>query len=237
MNHPEFCYICVMSRHRSFSFIYNVQRTILLVFFSTTAIAFSIALARLVSWLFPGQFFVLIASLVLYVVLAVVAGSLIHVVSYIPFNLASAFDPIKNDIASGAIGDMEQLGKRICRFTTDFFDFSFLDIAGAFIQTGESDLISHEDLADVAAEMGKFGMLERSKQIEKVERAGRFTRQGREYHLYILPIWFGEHWLGYMGLLSEKRISRFFLEFLMEFENDFLDDQILHVMKLPTKGT
>ena len=225
-----------MGRRQSHSFIYNVQRIILLVFYTSTAVALSIPLARLVSTLSPDNLFPLIASLLLYMVLVVVIGSFIHVVSYIPFNLASAFDPIKNDIASGNINDVDQFGIRISQFTTQFFDFSFLDIAHAFVQTEKSDLISNEDITDVKLALSEYDMLDKSKQLEEIIRAGQVSFQNVEYHLYILPIWFGDRWLGYMGLLSRKRISRFFQRFLMEFENNFLDDQIMYVMKCPKKG-
>ena len=225
-----------MGRRQSHSFIYNVQRIILLVFYTSTAVALSIPLARLVSTLSPDNLFPLIASLLLYMVLVVVIGSFIHVVSYIPFNLASAFDPIKNDIASGNINDVDQFGIRISQFTTQFFDFSFLDIAHAFVQTEKSDLISNEDITDVKLALSEYDMLDKSKQLEEIIRAGHVSFHNVEYHLYILPIWFGDRWLGYMGLLSRKRISRFFQRFLMEFENNFLDDQIMYVMKCPKKG-
>jgi len=225
-----------MIPQRSYSYIYNVQRIILLVFYTTTAIALSIPLAKLVTRLSPNHLFPLIATLVLYMALVVVIGSIIHVVSYIPFNLATAFDPIKNDIAAGTISDMDQLGKRISRFTTEFFNFSFLDIAHAFIHTEGSELISHEEVAEIKHALDDYGMLEKSQQLEEIIRAGKFSLHQREYHLYILPIWFGNRWLGYMGLFSEKRISRFFQHFLMEYENNFLDDQIMHVIQLPKKG-
>ncbi len=226
-----FCYICLSAQHSRYNYIYNVQRIILLVFFTTTAIALSIPLARLVNNLSPNQLYPLIVTLILYMIAVVIVGSLIHVISYIPFNLASAFDPVKNEIASGEITTIEQLGKRITRFTVQFFDFSFLDITHAFIQTGNSDLISHEPLpAQVEQMLKEYGMVDRSKEMEEMIRAGKITLPEGDYHLYILPIWFGNQWLGYMTLLSEKRINRFFQQFLMDFENNFLDDQIMHIV-------
>lgn len=148
-------------------------------------------------------------------------------ISFIPFNLAASFDPIKNDIASGEIMDMDQLGKRITSFTVEFFDFSFLDISHAFIQTADSKLISHKEMPNVARVLEEFEMLDKSKQMEEVIRAGEFETPQGSYQLYVLPIWFGSHWLGYMALLSEKRISRFFQRFLNEYENNFLDDPVM----------
>lgn len=224
-----------MVRRRSYSIIYNVQRIILLIFYMTTSIALSIPLARLVIRLSPGHLFPLVAFLIIYMVLVVVFGSIISMISYIPFNLASAFDPIKNDIASGVISDPDQLGERITSFTTQFFNFSFLDITHAFIQTGQSGIISHEDIPGIQQALDDYGMVEKSKQQEEIIRAGIINLNNKQYHLYILPIWFGKRWLGTMGMLSEKRISRFFQKFLMEYENNFLDDQIMLVMHLSKK--
>ena len=227
-----------MGQRRSFSYIYNVQRIILLVFYTTTAIALSIPLARGVSILFTDSLFPLVITLVLYMVLVVVIGSFIHVVSYIPFNLASAFDPIKNEIASGQIRTLEQLGRRICLFTTTFFDFSFVDIEYAAIQVEENPLITMEEIPELEEVMEGYNMMERSSQMEQIIRAGRIILREKEYQLYILPLWFGEHHLGYMALVSRNRISRFFQKFLMEYENNFLDDQIMIVKQflIPEPG-
>lgn len=231
MNHVEFCYICTMTRSRSYSSIYNVQRIILLVFYTTTAVALSIPLAKLVASLSPGHLFPLVATLVLYMILVVVIGAMVYYISYIPFNLASAFDPIKNDIASGRIRDMDQLARRITEFTVQFFNFSFLDIDHAFLQTPGTDITSHEEPEGLRQVMDDFNMLEKSKGLEEVIRAGKIRLPSGAYHLYILPVWFGKRWLGYMGLLSRRQINRFFLKFLEEYENNFLDDQIMHVIQ------
>ena len=225
-----------MARHKSYSTIYNVQRIILLVFYLTTMIALCIPLALLVIRLSPGHYFPLIATLVAYIILVVVLGTFIYLISYIPFNLASAFDPIKNDIVAGRVRNLDQFGKRITSFVTEFYDFSFLDVAHAFFQAQGSDLISHEDLSPVRQAMEEYNMLEKSKQLEEIIRAGKVSFSGRDYHLYILPIWIDGRWLGYMGLLTERRISRFFQKFLVEFEDNFLDDQLLHVIHYSNQG-
>ena len=226
-----------MGHRRSYSYIYHVQRIILLIFYITTAMALSIPLARLFATRITGSLFPLVASLVLYITGVVVIGAFINVVSYIPFNLASAFDPIKNDIAAGKISNLEQLQRRLTLFTTSFFDFSFIDIEMAAIQLEGSALVSHQETGGLVTVLEEFGMLEKSRQLESVIRAGRITLGENGYHLYILPIWFGEEYLGYMALLSRTRIRRFFQKFLMEFENNFLDDQIKIVEQLANTGT
>jgi hypothetical protein len=224
-----------MNRRRSYSYIYNVQRIILLVFFVTTAIALSIPLTSMVLRLSPDLLYPVVVTLVSYVILVVILGSLIHVISFIPFNLATAFDPIKNDIAAGKISTMEQLGERITAFTVAFYNFSFLDISHAYLQTEGSGILAYEKSSQIDALLDELKMLEKSRELEEITRAGTVTLPDRDYHLYILPIWFGDQWLGYMALLSERKISHFFQRFLMEYEENFLDDQVMHLVRFNSK--
>jgi hypothetical protein len=224
-----------MSKRNSYSFIYNLQRIILLVFFTTTSLALSIPLAMLVMKLSPNQLFPLVITLLIYMVVVVILGAMIHVISYIPFNLATAFDPIKNDIASGEISSIEQLGERITSFTVQFYNFSFLDITHAYIEIEESGIIGFESNTQLNKVLQEYKMLDKSKVLEDLTLAGKISLPERDYQLYILPLWLGESWLGYMALLSEKKISRFFQRFLMEYEGNFLDDQIMYVVRMNKK--
>jgi len=224
-----------MTRRSSYSFIYNLQRIILLVFFTTTSIALSVPLAILVMKLSPNQLYPLVITLLIYMVVVVVLGAMIHVISYIPFNLASAFDPIKNDIASGKISTIEQLGERITSFTVQFYNFSFLDITHAYIEIEESGIIGFESNTQLNKVLKEYKILDNSKVLEDLTLAGKISLPERDYQLYILPIWLGDSWLGYMALLSEKKISRFFQRFLMEYEENYLDDQIMHVVRFNKK--
>ncbi len=224
-----------MSRRSSYSFIYNLQRIILLVFYTSTSIALSIPLAMLVMKLSPNQLYPLVISLIAYMVLVVVLGAMFHVISYIPFNLATAFDPIKNDIATGKISTIEELGERITCFTVEFYNFSFLDITHAYIEIGDSGIIGFESNKQIDIILKEYHMLDKSKVLEEITLAGKISLPEHDYRLYILPIWLGESWLGYMALLSEKRISHFFQRFLMEYEENFLDDQIMHLVRFNKK--
>jgi hypothetical protein len=221
-----------MSRRSSYSFIYKLQRIILLAFYITTAIALSIPLAMLVVKISPNHLYPLIITLLVYMILVIILGAMIHVISYIPFNLATAFDPIKNDVAQGKISSLEALGERITNFTVQFYNFSFLDISHAYLEIGESGITGFESNSQVDKVLKELRMLDKSKALEEITLAGKISLPDRDYQLYILPIWLGESWLGYMALLSEKRISRFFQRFLMEYEGNFLDDQIMHVIRM-----
>jgi len=162
--------------------------------------------------------------------LVVVVGALIHVISYIPFNLANAFDPIQNDLASGRIRSMEDLCERITEFTVEFFSFSFLDITHAYIQIDQTEVLGHKPENLVDKVLTEYQMLRNSQELDGITRAGEISLPDGNHHLYILPISFGNRWLGYMALLSRKRIKRFFQRFLMEYEDNFLDQQVMLMM-------
>ena len=211
--------------------IYRVQRIILLVFYTISMVAISIPLVSLVVRLSPDNLFPLVASLLLYMALVIVMGSFIHTLSYIPFNLASAFDSVKNDICAGSIKDIEAFSKKVSHFLSSFFDFAFLDINYAFLHTEQAGLVSNIELPEAQQAMKEFDMLEKTKTFTKIQRAGKITRGTKEYHLYILPIYLGDQWLGYLGLMTRRKIGRFFQNFLTEFENNFLDDQLMYVIR------
>jgi hypothetical protein len=210
--------------------IYRLQSIILLVFYTISMLALFIPLARGVAVLFPDHLYPFIVFSLLYVVLMVVAGGYLYTFSSIPSQLAAAFDPIKNGIASGEIRSLEVLGKNLSHFTVAFFNFAFLDINHAYLHTPTGGIHSNEDMKGLEVAMQQFGMLEMSRSLEEISRAGKVDHAGSSYHLYVLPIWFGNTWLGYMGLLSGRRIGRLAQRFLMEYENNFLDDQIMHVV-------
>ena len=219
-----------MGKHPARSYIYRIQRTILLVFYSATSIALAIPLAMLVHRLSPNHLYPLIIVLLIYTLVVIVIGSLIHVISYIPFHLAHAFDPIQNDIASHRISTLEELGKRLTEFTVNFFDFAFLDVSHAFIQIDGFDITGHNASGQVEEVLKEYQMLQNSQKLDGLTLAGEISLEDGEHHMYILPICFEDRWLGYMALLSKNRISRFFQGFLLDFEDNFLDNQVMLLM-------
>ena len=164
-------------------------------------------------------------------VMVIVLGCFIHTLSYIPFNLASAFDSVKNDVCAGSIKDIEAFSKKVSHFLSSFFDFAFLDINYAFLHTEQAGLVSDVELPEAQQAMKEFDMLEKSKTFTEIQRAGKITLGENKYHLYILPIFIGDQWLGYLGIMSGRKIGRFFQNFLTEFENNFLDDQLMYVIR------
>jgi hypothetical protein len=109
----------------------------------------------------------------------------------------------------------------------EFFSFAFLDITHAFIQIEGRDIMGHQPNDLIFNVLNEYEMLHNSQSLEGITRAGELALPEGDQQLYILPICFGTRWLGYMALLSRKKISRFFQRFLMEYEDNFLDQQVM----------
>jgi hypothetical protein len=157
-------------------------------------------------------------------------GTFIYLLSYIPFNLSSAFDPIKNDIAIGRIRTLESFGKRITAFITGFFNFAFLDIEYAIFHHKDLGIISDQADPAILKDLTALDIDGSISGQDQIMYRGKSMVNGKSFHFYVLPVRFGNQTLACIGLLSARRISRFFRKFIMEFENNFLDDQLMHVI-------
>jgi hypothetical protein len=193
-------------------------------------IAMFIPLARWVERISSDNLFYFVLTFVLYLGITVVLGAFIYFISYIPFNLSTAFDPIKNDIASGRINTIHAFGEQVTEFVTGFFDFSFLDIEYAVFQSDGSEMISTPVHPELMNTLKEFDLLHISKQGDEIVKVGKLTVGDLPFHLYLVPIWFGEQWLGYLALLTPKTMGPFFRRFIQEFENNYIDDQLVHVL-------
>ncbi|HRW21916.1 MAG TPA: hypothetical protein P5509_08085, partial [Bacteroidales bacterium] len=59
---------------------------------------------------------------------------------------------------------------------------------------------------------------------------GKFKDKDFNLHFYTIPVWFGNDYLGYMVVGVRNKLGRFFIGFLQDFENLFIDDQLLHIV-------
>jgi hypothetical protein len=59
---------------------------------------------------------------------------------------------------------------------------------------------------------------------------GKVKLEDSRGHLYLTPMIFGEENLGYIAVVTRHRLWRIFKELLTEFENHFVDDQVVHIL-------
>ncbi len=195
---------------------------------------FSIGFIFVGGWFLLNSIFVLPGGfLALYVIIFLLGGGLLGawlwVLIKLPSGIARAFDPIKNKIASRQIASAEDFSVEIGKFMVDYFSFFRFDVVA--VQVGIKDrkttvfpqaLIQHTP--------DETELQTKSMATEEVFYNGICTLEDRKCHTYIIPIWFGKEWLGYISVFSDTRLNTINLNFLKEFEELYLDDQLMHVL-------
>ena len=220
----------MFTRPKSFSILYGIQRSFLTLFYLVSVIAVFWVLFYLLHEVLEVGGKVIIPVSIAYLVFIVLLYSIIQVISYIPANLAGAFDPVKNDIANGSIASVEDFSGKLAGFMCEFFDFAFFDVQFAIVQIPGYKAISSGDLdAKVegldTADLEIFSLArDETSYYRKVE-----TSKG-SIHIYLIPLIFGDRRIGYIAAGTKQKLWRIFVHLLNEFENDFVDDQLVHVL-------
>jgi hypothetical protein len=217
-------------RNKSFSVLYGIQRTLLAVFYLVSVLSlFWIVFYFLDDILgLPGVTIIIVS--IIYLVLVVLGYSFIHVVSYIPSNLAGAFDPIQNAIADGSIQTAGDMARDLAAFMVTFFNFAFFDIEFALVKIKNDKGVfpAEKDTGEVGLSIGEFD--ERTETKSETIYAGKIKFQDRTAHLYLTPMFFGEDKLGYIAVVTRHKLWKIFRQLLTEFEDHFVDDQVVHIL-------
>jgi len=210
--------------------MYGIQRIFLIIFYLISAIALFWLLFHILHDLLKVSGMIILPFALVYLIFIVIVYSFIQVITYIPANLAAAFDPIKNDIASRKIDSGKALAGRLAEFMTGFFSFAFFDIECALVRIRDDESTFPEDCLSLGEIPDPAQLENRSRENDGTSYLGRIRAGGKQYHMYITPLVFGEEWLGYIAVLSQRRLWKVFRHLLAEFENDFVDDQVVHVL-------
>ena len=218
-----------ISGSSSYDLFYGHRKNIFLVFYVISVIAIGFAI---IFFLFKGLNFsgdLLIYAGIILLIMGAVGGAYLAVLLELP-SISHKFDMIKNDIALKKIRSPEVFGKRLTELICNYFSFTFFTIDYSFIKIIETDYIFSDPEIK-----GRFGpaqydiMLKKTQETEDIILFGRKKENNKNYYLYLIPIWFGSEWLGFIGVYSPKKLRKIFVAFLSNFENDFIDDQLVHV--------
>jgi len=216
-------------RNTHFSLIYGLQRTILTTLYVISSLAILTLILYILIEIFSLNGFMIIFIVVLYLVLAVILGSFIHVLSFIPVNIASSFDPIKDDVANGTIKTTQQFSERVCRFMTGFFSFTFFDIVHCLVHINGEIITATFDQSSTKFDDDYLG--KRSREAHEVTHEGKITIEKINYNQYLVPVWFGKEWLGFLTVYTRNTLRKPFRNILFDLEDNFIDDQLIHIIK------
>lgn len=220
----------MFQKNKSFSVLYGIQRTLLAVFYLATVLSLFWIIFYLLDEVLGLQGVTIILVTIVYLVIVVLGYSFIHVVSYIPSNLAGAFDPIQNAIADGSIQTAGDMARDLSAFMVTFFNFAFFDIEYALVKI-KNDKAAWPAVTD-PGEMG-LNMADLDKRNETESETiyvGKIKFQERAGYLYLTPMIFGEENLGYIAVVTRHRLWKIFRQLLTEFEDHFVDDQVVHIL-------
>jgi hypothetical protein len=220
----------MFQRNRSFSVLYGIQRTLLAVFYLVSVLSLFWIIFYLLDDVLGLQGVTIILLTILYLVLVVLGYSFIHVISYIPSNLAGAFDPIQNAIADGSIRSAGHLAMDLSAFLVTFFNFAFFDIEYAMVKI-KNDMGSwpgQQDPGELGLNIGELD--KRNEEVTETRYVGKIKFLDRTGHLYLTPMSFGGENLGYMAVVTRHRLWKIFIHLLTEFEDHFVDDQVVHIL-------
>jgi hypothetical protein len=220
----------MFQKNKSFSVLYGIQRTLLAVFYLATVLSLFWIIFYLLDEVLGLQGVTIILVTIVYLVIVVLGYSFIHVVSYIPSNLAGAFDPIQNAIADGSIQTAGDMARDLSAFMVTFFNFAFFDIEYALvkIKNDKAAWPAEKDPGEMGLNMADLD--KRNETESETIYVGKIKFQERAGYLYLTPMIFGEENLGYIAVVTRHRLWKIFRQLLTEFEDHFVDDQVVHIL-------
>ncbi len=206
-----------------------IQRNIVLLFY----IFFCLALLFPVWLLFvdlkiPGSVTILV--IVLMVITFIVIGSYFYLIVCLPERLSRSFDKIRNDIASEKIKTTEEFANHINKFVIKQFNFIFLDVEYTAIGINNTKKIYFND--DFPKDIfDDYNILfTKGAETENVINLGTSKHLDKKNYKYLIPIYFGNKYLGFMIIVTNKKLNNLFKGILSDFENLYVDDQLLHIL-------
>lgn len=211
-----------------------IQRNIVLMFY----IVFCLALIFLV-WMvcsnplvigfkMPVSIVIIIVALML--VVFVMIGSYFYLIVAMPGRLSEDFDDIRNKVASREINDTESFAKFIIDFIIKQFNFVFLDVEYAAFGIADSKEVYFNDDFPKGMFADYSDVFLKCSETEDVICLGSERYFSEKLHKYLVPIHFGNRYLGFIIILTNKKLNSLFRGLLADFENFYIDDQLLHVL-------
>ena len=175
----------------------------------------------------PGVF------IALYIIVFLLAGGLlgawIWVLIKLPQGLNKSFDPIKNKIAGREIVSSTEFAVETGRFLVNYFSFFRFDVVAAQVLIkNNKPVFTHPEFA--RHETDWIDLTAKSQSTEDVITLGKLNINGQSCYGYVVPVWFGNEWLGFFCVYTDTRLNSIRKDFLKEFEEFYVDDQLMHVL-------
>ncbi|UCD31044.1 MAG: hypothetical protein JSV38_09500 [Desulfobacterales bacterium] len=211
---------------------YSIRKKILLSFYILSITSFGIIIIIGISHIAGVSSKIQIGAALLISFAATVFGAILSVILDLP-QIGYYFDEIKNDIALKEIRTPEVFADRLTSLFCNYFNFFFFTVRFCFVKIKNYAYFYSDDaILKITDQSALDEIIITSRKTEDVFYKGPYTFGNKSVHLYIIPIWFGETWLGTVGIFTPFKLLKIFQRYLNEMENLYIDDQLLHVLNL-----
>lgn len=212
---------------------YGLRKKILMFFYILSAASLGILFLVILNQVFGITTKVQIVFFMTIVLAGTIGGAFLSVMLDLP-KISFYFDEIKNDIANQKIRDPKNFAERIVDLFCDYFNFNFFSVTDAFVKITGADYVYSKGVGAESMDPSVLNDIHaKTKQTEKCFYEGVFNLNEKKVHLYVIPIWFGNIWLGYIGIFTANKLLKIFQSFLSDVENLYIDDQLFHVLNQP----
>jgi hypothetical protein len=211
---------------------YSIRKKILLSFYILSITSCGIILIIGISHITDASSKIQIGVALLISFAGTIFGAVLSVILDLP-QIGYYFDEIKNDIALKEIRTPEVFADRLTSLFCDYFNFYFFTVRFCFVKIEDYAYFYSDDaILKIIDQSILDEIIITSQKTEDVFYKGPYTFGNKSIHLYIIPIWFGEAWLGTAGIFTSFKLLKIFQRYLNEMENLYIDDQLLHVLNL-----
>ncbi|HOE05569.1 MAG TPA: hypothetical protein PLZ52_10150 [Bacteroidales bacterium] len=215
--------------------IFQYQRRLLLFFYAFFCLLMIYPIVLLLQLMQIDNTALLILCPLVFIIICALAGSYLFVISYIPLKLVDAFDEVRNKIASEEITGVGEFADYINRFTVNFFNFRFFDVMhnAIFVKSKSRVFLSEHLTSDNISDIDSLWKIASSQ--EDIHPIGWVEMHGEKSFAMLIPIWFGKEYLGMMIMYLRQKPGKFFTGMIRDYEELFIDDQLLHIVNLNRK--
>jgi len=170
------------------------------------------------SYFLTESYVIIIPASLLGGLLGVISACYLYVVFSLPFMLQKDFDLIKNKLALHRYSSVGAFQADIADFVLSFYRFPGLTVLGGDFHFKNANLLKKDtqsfDLVNIDLNSSKSS-------IHKLKNGQKAI---------FIPVEIEGVYLGYMLLYTAKYSLPFFPDVLRNFENENLDDQLLHLI-------
>ncbi|HPD24834.1 MAG TPA: hypothetical protein PK285_10595, partial [Bacteroidales bacterium] len=139
---------------------------------------------------------------------------------------------IRNKIALGEIDNVEKFSKEVISFLIKHFDYIFFDIEYAGIGVREFDALYLSDDLNEDFLPNKEKLFRIAADSENPKFLGTIKPLEKKSYLYLVPVWFYEENIGFIIVVTNRKLGNLFKGILKDFENYYFDDQLKLVIRL-----